>query len=727
MAHEVSVSVGALEMTFESGRMAKMSSGSCVVQYGDTIVMAALADGKPRGNLGFFPLTMDYREKMYASGLIPGGFFKREGRPTEKEILTMRLMDRPIRPLFPKGFMWDVQVQAMVLSHDMQNDSDILAINAGSAALAISPLPWNGPVGAVRIGRIDDEWVVNPTVAQRAESELDLVVVGTATAISMVEASANEMREDVIVEALEVAHRAIVPICEAQARLVAICGKEKMAFDPPIEDPALLDEIRSKCTADLTTAHTASGDKHTKNAIHKAAIKAIVAEYAPAGDDGEADADRVSLVKRYAEIASREAFRAVVLTGTRYDGRRPDEVRNLESSVGLLPRAHGSALFQRGETQNLTVLALGSKREEQLIEGLHETYWNKFMLHYNFANFCVGEPKFIRGPGRREIGHGKLAERALQCVLPDHDDFPYTIRLVAETMESNGSSSMAAVCGGTLALMDAGVKISQPVAGIAMGLVTDGETEIIMTDIAGKEDAWGDMDFKVAGTQRGITALQMDIKIAGVSSDLMRRALNQARDARIEILRHMLTTLRRPRDELSKYAPQSSRFMINPEKIGAMIGPGGKVIKGLQEEFSCNINVEDDGRVTVSAVDGEMMAMAIEAIKAITAEAEVGRIYEGKVVSIKEFGAFVEIARGMEGLCHVSELDDEYVSNPEDVVNVGDTIKVKCVYVDPTGKVKLSRKAVIREEKGLPVDEYKPPQRGGGRDRGGRGSPRGRR
>jgi polyribonucleotide nucleotidyltransferase len=712
MAHNVSVPIGAHEMKFETGRLAKIAAGACLVTYGDVVVLAAVAEGPLRQKQDFLPLTMDYREKMYASGSVPGGFFKREGRPTEKETLTMRLMDRPIRPLFPEGLARDIQVQAMVLSSDDETDADVLAVNAASAALALSPLPWAGPVGAVRIGRIDGAWVINPTNTQRKTSQLDLVVVGTAKAITMVEASANEIPEADMVQALEVAHAEIVRICAAQSDLIRQANRPKTEFAGLPEDEALLKQFRKKYSDTIEKAHRTPGTKLERAAVHKEALKKIVEEHTPKDGTPEEIADRVSLLKRYAEQVSEEVFRKICLTGRRYDDRKPEDIRNIEIEVGVLPRTHGSALFQRGETQALVVTTLGTKLDEQMIEGLHDTYRRAFMLHYNFPNFSVGDTKPIRGPSRREIGHGKLGERALEAVLPPAAEFPYTIRIVSEILESNGSSSMATVCGGTLALMDAGVKITQPVAGIAMGLIKEGDQEVILTDIAGKEDAWGDMDFKVAGTQRGITALQMDIKIDGVSSDLMRRALDQARAARIQLLQHMLKALRRPRAELSRWAPRQERIQIKKDKIGALIGPGGKNIRALQEQFKVEIAVDDEGVVNVYAVNGDMIKACREAIEAICGEVELGKVFEGKVVSIKEFGAFVELGPGIEGLVHVSELDDGYVASPEDVCQVGDTIKVKVVYVDGAGKIKLSRKAVIREEKGLPVEPYEPPMRG---------------
>jgi polyribonucleotide nucleotidyltransferase len=717
-------------LKFETGRLAKIAAGACLVSYGDTIVLAAVSEGPVKFKQDFFPLTMDYREKAYADGSIPGGFFKREGRPTEKETLTMRLMDRPMRPLFPSGYMRDVQVQAAVLSSDQENDGDIHAVNAGSCALALSELPWNGPVGAVRIGRVDDAWVINPTSTQRKTSKLDLIVVGTKQAITMVECSAKELPEAEMVEALEVAHAEIRKICDAQAELVATAGRKKADWVKPVEDAAIVSKIRKDFGKALDEAHRKPGNKLARNKTHKECIEAIVKTFVPEeSTTDQAILDKKALVKRYAEQVSQEVFREICLSGRRYDDRGHADIRAIEIEVGLLPRAHGSCLFQRGETQALVVTTLGTKLDEQLIEGLHDKEYRNFYLHYNFPNFSVNDTKPIRGASRREIGHGKLGERAVGAVLPPHEDFPYTIRIVSEIFESNGSSSMATVCGATMSLMDAGVKITQPVAGIAMGLIKDGDREAILTDIAGKEDSWGDMDFKVAGTQRGITSLQMDIKIAGVSSDLMSRALEQAKQARISILKNMLAALRRPRAELSRWAPRLEKIMIKKDAIGKLIGPGGKVIRALQEQYNTTIAVEDDGSVVLFSVDAEKLAQCKAAIEGMLGEAELGKIYEGKVVSIKEFGAFVELAPGMEGLVHVSELDDGYVANPEDVVKVGDVIKVKCVHVDPMGKVKLSRKAVIREEKGLPVEEYVPPaprgrgfggRGGGGGGRGGR-------
>ena len=490
MAHTVSVLVGAHELKFETGRLAKIAAGACLITYGDTMVLAAVSEGPPKFKQDFFPLTMDYREKAYADGSIPGGFFKREGRPTEKETLTMRLMDRPMRPLFPSGYMRDVQVQASVLSSDQENDADIHAVNAGSCALALSELPWNGPVGAVRIGRVDDAWVINPTTTQRKTSKLDLIVVGTQHAITMVECSAKELPEAEMVEALEIAHREIVRICEAQIELVATAGRAKAAWTKPTEDDSIVSKIRKDFKKSIEEAHRKPGNKLSRNKSHKDAIEAVVKSFVHDEPTDQAGIDRKALVKRYAEQVSQEIFREICLSGRRYDDRQHGDIRPIEIEVGLLPRAHGSCLFQRGETQALVVATLGTKLDEQLIEGLHDKMYRPFYLHYNFPNFSVNDTKPIRGASRREIGHGKLGERAVEAVLPTHEEFPYTIRIVSEILESNGSSSMATVCGATMALMDAGVKITQPVAGIAMGLVKDGDREAILTDIAGKEDSW---------------------------------------------------------------------------------------------------------------------------------------------------------------------------------------------------------------------------------------------
>jgi polyribonucleotide nucleotidyltransferase len=689
--------IGGKKITFETGKLGKLASGSVVVRIGDTIVFTAAVDGPVRPGLDFFPLTMDYREKPSAVGRIPGGFFKREGRPTTKEILTMRCMDRPIRPLFADGYKGDVQIQAMVLSADTENDPDILGVNGASASLHVSDIPFHGPVGAVRVGFVGGHLVINPTHSERKTSLLDLVVAGTKDAVTMVEAGAKELSEEKMLEAIAFGHKAVQEICELQEELRRDGGFPKQEVVPPARDEKLASAIDGAFSKQVADALRTKGGKLAKNRAYDAVKKACVAEFAP---DAATHPEKASVVKGFFEESAKKAFREITLSGTRQDGRKHDEIRPIECEVGLLPRAHGSALFTRGETQAIVSTTLGTSLDEQIIDGLMEEERKRFLLHYNFPSFSVREVKPIRGPGRREIGHGNLAERAIEAVLPEHDGFPYTIRIVADILESNGSSSMATICGGTLSLMDAGVKIRQPVAGVAMGLITDGKRTAILSDIAGKEDAWGDMDFKVAGTPQGITALQMDIKARGLSQEIMARALDQAKAGRIHILRKMFDTLNKPREETSKYAPRSFKIKIPVDKIGALIGPGGKNIRRIQEESKTEIAVEDDGSVTIYATTPEGMDMARRQVEGLAAVAQVGGVYEGPVVSVKDFGAFVEFLPGQEGLVHVSELSDGYVKNPADIVKKGDMLKVKVVgFEERSGKVRLSRKAIILEEK----------------------------
>ncbi len=689
--------IGGKKFSIETGRMGKLANGAVVVRLGDTMVFTAAVDGPCREGIDFFPMTMDYREKTAAAGKIPGGFFKREGRPTTKEILTMRCMDRPIRPLFQEGYRADVQIQAMVLSADPLNDPDILAVNGASAALHISDIPFVGPLGAVRVGLVGGQLVINPTHAERQSSVLDLIVAGTKDGVTMVEAGAKEISEEKMIEAIDFGHRAVREICALQDELRAEAGVEKQKVTPPATDAALAASVEKGYYERAHTAISAPGGKLKNAKALKIVRDACVAEFAPAGTEPA----RVAMVKECFDATAKKAFRDVVLAGKRGDGRAYDEIRSITCEVGLLPRSHGSALFTRGETQAIVSATLGTKLDEQIIDGLLDEERRRFLLHYNFPSFSVREVKPIRGPGRREIGHGNLAERAMEPVLPDHDSFPYTIRITADILESNGSSSMATVCGGTLALMDAGVKIRQPVAGVAMGLITDGTRMAILSDIAGKEDAWGDMDFKVAGTHQGITALQMDIKMKGLDREVMTRALEQARAGRVHILREMLKTLARPREDTSPYAPRSHKLRIPVDKIGLLIGPGGKNIRRIQEESKTEIAVEDDGSVTIYAVTPEGMAAARREIEGMSAVPEVGKVYEGPVVSIKDFGAFVEFLPGQEGLVHVSELADGYVKSPGDVVKKGDVVRVKVVgFEERSGKVRLSRKAVLVESKG---------------------------
>ena len=701
MKQRVERQIGDQVLAIETGFLAKQAAGSVLVTYGDTVVIVACATGAPRVGIDFFPLTCDYRERVAAAGKFPGGFIKREGRPTLKETLTSRLMDRPIRPLFPAGFFDEVQVQANVLASDRQNDPDVLAMNGASAALSISPLPFLGPLGSVRLAQIEGKFVPFPTMDQLEESDLDLVVSGSKTAILMIEGFAREMPEDRMLEALEECHRIIRIICEMQDELVAKAGKPKK--DYVLADySALTERLTRQYYAELKAACAISGKQDRNNAV-KALKERALADVAPseptrdfkpglAGGISEPD------FKHVWHDLHEKAIRALIVEGTRPDGRGHTALRAIHCEVDLLPRVHGSALFQRGETQALVTITLGTGRDEQRVDGLIEEYSKKFMLDYYFPSYSVGEVRPIRGPGRREMGHGALAERSVKPVLPDPDVFPYTIRVISDILESNGSSSMASVCGATLGLMAAGVPISHPVAGISVGLVKESEDRwVLLTDIIGDEDHHGDMDFKIAGSQNGITGIQLDLKITGISRAIIEATLKQSREARLEILRNMLTAIRRPRQEISVWAPRLLRTKINPEKIGLLIGPGGKTIRAIQESTGASIDVEDDGTVTVASHDAEGAMAAMAQIEGLTASIQIGRVYEGRVTSVKEFGAFVELVPGKDGLCHISELSDEYVSSVGDVCRVGDVMRVKVIAVDDQDRVKLSRKAAMRE------------------------------
>jgi polyribonucleotide nucleotidyltransferase len=687
--------IGGSIFSIETGYLAKQAAGSCLVRYGDTVVIAAAASGPPRNAGGdFFPLTCDYRERTAAAGKFPGGFLKREGRPTMKETLTARLMDRPIRPLFPAGFLDEVQIQAFVLASDRQNDGDVLAMNGASAALCLSPLPFQGPIGSVRLGMIDGKFVPFPTHDQLEESELDLIVSGSRDAVLMIEGFAREMPEDQMAAALAEAHRIIKELVSLQEELASKANVVKAAFVPAADD-GLYDKIKSAHYEAFKTAKQTEG-KQNRAAAVSALKEKVLAEMIPdPAAEGAISSDAFSSAWHKLE---ERIVRDLILSGKRADGRDSKSLRNIECMVDVLPRVHGSAVFQRGETQALITVTLGTSRDEQRVDGLFEEYSKRFMLDYYFPSFSVGEVKPIRGPGRREIGHGALAERSVKPVLPDPEEFPYTIRVISDIFESNGSSSMASVCGATLGLMAAGVKISNPVAGISIGLVKEKSDQwILLTDIIGDEDHFGDMDFKVAGTQNGITGIQLDLKIDGISQDIIVGTLQQAREARIEILRKMLTAIRRPRDEISETAPRLLRTKIDPEKIGALIGPGGKTIRGIQERTGAVIEVDDDGTVVVASDDAAGAKAAMEAVESLTASVQIGRIYEGRVTSIKDFGAFVEILPGKDGLCHISELSDEFVRSVGDVVRMGDMIQVKVIAVDDQDRVKLSRKQAMRE------------------------------
>ena len=691
---EVTGTIGHETLCISTGLMAKQAGGAAVVRYGETIVLVTAVGESKEKDLDFFPLTVDYREKAYAAGKFPGGYIKRESRPTTKEILTMRLIDRPVRPLFPKGYTAEVQVMAVVLSADDENDPDVLAMVGASAALSLSDLPFRGPTGSVRVGRVDGEWVVNPTHAQMDESDVDMIVAGTEDAILMVEGEAQEVPETDLVQAISFAHESIRQIVALQHELLKQCNVEPKTIAEPEADTSIYDALKPQ--ADEVKKRLRTPGKMERSKAVKAFRNELVEQLA--SDDEEDGKPSVDDVKSAFEKLERFATRDMILDeGLRSDGRKTDEIRDITIDVSALPRTHGSALFTRGETQALVVATLGTKSDQQKVETLKGESSMRFMLHYNFPPFCVGEAKPIRGPGRREIGHGHLAERSLQAVLPPPEDFAYTIRVVSDILESNGSSSMATVCGGTMALMDAGVPIRAPVAGIALGLIKEGDQVAILSDILGSEDHCGDMDFKVAGTEDGVTGLQMDIKIAGIDAGIMGEALEQARVGRLHILSEMKKALAEPRAEVSSYAPRLLQIMIDPDKIGSIIGPGGKIIKKIQEETGTRVEIDDDGSVVISSTEAGGAEEAKRRIEHLTEDVQVNKIYDGKIATVKDFGAFVEILPGKDGLLHISEMSDEYVERVEDFVQVGDQIKVKVVEIDPQGKIRLSRKGLSDE------------------------------
>jgi polyribonucleotide nucleotidyltransferase len=686
--------IGASELSFETGFFAKQAAGSCLVRYADTIVLAAATTGPPRPGIDFFPLTCDYRERAAAAGKFPGGFLKREGRPTTRETLISRLIDRPVRPMFPDWFHDEVQIQAFVLASDRQNDPDVLAMNAASAALLLSGLPFEGPVASVRLGRIGDELIPFPTQDDLEESDLDLVVSGTREAVTMIEGFARELPEELMAEAIAEAHRLIRQICELQLEFAAKAGAQRREYEIPPPD-GLKERILANYYDAFKQAKQTPGKQARADAV--AALKErVVAELIP--DPAAPGAvDPAALARAWHDVEER-VVRDLILAGTRPDGRDATTIRPIECKVDVLPRVHGSAVFQRGETQALVTVTLGTTRDEQRVDGLIEEYSKKFMLDYYFPPFSVGECRPIRGPGRREIGHGMLAERSVKPVLPDPEQFPYTIRVISDILESNGSSSMASVCGATLGLMSAGVPISNPVAGISVGLVQSGGSYTLLTDIIGDEDHFGDMDFKIAGTQNGITGIQLDLKLKGISQEIIRATMAQSRKARIEILRTMLQAIPRPKPDISEWAPRLLRTHIDPEKIGLLIGPGGKTIRGIQDSTGAVIEVDDDGTVIIASTDAEGAQAALAQVEALTATVQVGKIYQGRVTSIKDFGAFVEILPGKDGLCHISELSDEYVRTVSDVCKVGDPMPVKVIAVDEQDRVKLSRKQALRDQ-----------------------------
>jgi polyribonucleotide nucleotidyltransferase len=685
-------------LIIEAGKMARQADGSCTVQFGETIVLCtAVAQDTPT-HLPFFPLTIEYRERTYAAGKIPGGYIKREGRPSEKEILSARLTDRPLRPLFPDGFAHETQVFIYVISADQENDADVIALTGASLALNMSRIPFQEPVAAVRIGRIQGQWVLNPTFQQLDYSDVDIVVAGSENAILMVEGGSLEVPEEDIADALIVAHEGIKELVRIQREALAEIGERPaiMAWSPKEMQPSLVERVEAFATERVRKA-LQIGDKAERNLAMATIKNETSEEVKDLLDEGQGD-----LGSLFKDIEKREMREMILTTGKRSDGRGTDEVRPITIELGMLPRAHGSALFTRGQTQSLGVLTLGTPQDEQKSETVDfaMAQSKSFMLHYNFPPFSTGEVKRIMGTSRREIGHGALAERALAAVLPPYEEFPYTIRIVSDILESNGSSSMASVCSGSLAMMDAGVPVRAPVAGVAMGLIKEGDRVAVLTDILGVEDALGDMDFKVAGTREGVTSIQMDIKIEGLTVEIMREALQRAHRARLHILDVMEQAIAEPRTELSPYAPRIITLKINPAKIGEIIGPKGKTIRGMQEATGATISVEDDGTVTISSPGGEGGERAKKMIQAITEEAEVGRIYEGVVKSTTSFGAFVEILPGTEGLVHISELQDGRTEKTEDVVKKGDVTHVKLLSVDEKGRLRLSRKAALAEMAG---------------------------
>ncbi len=729
--------LGRHTLSIETGRMAKQADGAVLVRLGDTVVLAtACAQREPRVGVDFMPLTVDYRENTYAAGKIPGGFFKREGRPNEKEILTSRMIDRPLRPLFEEGYACETQVVGLLLSADMENDSDTLAITGASTALYISDIPFHNPVAAVRVGMWDGQCVVNPSTPDlRVKSKLNLLVAGTKDAIVMVESGAQEISEADMVKALLEGHAVIKQICALQEQLRQAVGKPKRVVKKKTVDANIAAEIEAAMAGPLLEAM-----RKTNKLEMYSRMKQVKDEYVATLGEDQAE-KKAAVAAVYDGLREKLLRTEILINGRRLDGRRFDEIRPITGEVGVLPRTHGSALFTRGETQALVTVTLGTNEDRQIIDTVQEVEYKKhFMLHYNFPPFSVGEVKFLRGPGRREIGHGALAERAVRVMLPDQEAFPYTIRIVSDILESNGSSSLASICGGVLALMDAGVPIKSPVAGVAMGLVKEDDKWAVLSDIAGEEDHYGDMDFKVAGTRTGITALQMDIKIGGITAEILAHALEQARQGRLHILDKMAEALPASRSDISPFAPRIITVNVPVDKIRDIIGPGGKMIRSIVERTGCKIDVEDDGRVSIASVDEAAAKKAVAIIEELTATAELNKTYLGTVGRVAEFGAFVESIPGTDGLLHVSEMAHHRVNDPHSEVKEGDQVLVKVINIDPSGKIRLSRKALIEappgsegasgsgpEGGGAPRrDEPRRDDRGGrDRDRGGRGGPGG--
>ncbi len=689
MSEKFSIPLGREELILEVGKMAKQADGACTVQYGGTVVLVtSCMTPEAKKEADFFPLTVEYQEKTYAAGKIPGGFFKREGRPSEKEILTARLMDRPIRPLFPKGFAHEVQVMGMVLSHDGVYDPDVLAMIGASASLMISSIPFSEPLGSLRVGRLADQWVINPTYAELDTSSLDLVISASRRGILMVEAGATQIPEELLLEAVQFGSEQAQAIIQLQEEMVRKLGRQKTIFVPRQVDETLKTNVASLVRGEIEQLLKIDPKEKQEEELGRL-VSSLVEKFVK--EDGTVTESDVKEVLSGLEQGVVRQF--ILEKGKRVDGRHFQEIRPITCEVGVLPRTHGSGLFTRGQTQSLATTTLGTTADEQMIDALEGETFKNFMLHYNFPPFSVGEVRPVRGPGRREIGHGALAERALKPLMPPKEEFPYTVRVVSDILESNGSSSMASVCAGALALMDAGVPIKAPVAGIAMGLVREGKKWVVLTDIDGLEDHFGDMDFKVAGTREGITAFQMDVKIVeGLTLEIFKTALTQAREARLNVLAKMTQVIAEPKTTLSQYAPRITTLKINPDKIREVVGPGGKMIRKIIQETGVSIDIEDDGTVLIASNDPQASEKAVDIVKRLTEEVEVGKIYSGKIKRLMAFGAFCEVLPGKEGLIHISELADRYVEKVEDVVKVGDEVQVKVIEIDPQGRVNLSMK-----------------------------------
>ena len=720
MTNRTELTLEGRTFSLEAGRVARAADGAVWVRYGDTVVLVtAVASKQPREGIDFFPLTVDYQERAYAAGKIPGGFFKREGRPHEKETLTARLIDRPIRPLFPHSYYQDVQIIATVLSADQENDPDVLAVAGASAALTLSPIPFLGPIGCVRVGRVDGRFVLNPTYAQLEQSDLDMVVAGTDTAIVMVEGGARELPEEMLLSGLVYAQQGLQSLIRLQHELARQLGIAKAAFASSPVDPVLQARVEAVCRARIRELAFVP-EKEEQKARRKLLLEEALA-LAPEAPE----VTRLQVREIFEALEKQEMRRLILEEGRRADGRGPTEVRPITCEIGVLPRTHGSALFTRGQTQALVTTTLGTSEDEQRLDDIEGESFKRFMLHYNFPPFSVGEVKFMRGASRRDIGHGALAERAIQTVLPSKEEFPYTVRIVSDILESNGSSSMATVCGASLSLMDAGVPVRAAVAGVAMGLVKEGDRTAILTDIQGLEDHLGDMDFKVAGTRAGVTSIQMDIKIQGITEEILRQALLQTRQARMEILDIMDQAIRKPREALSPYAPRILSLKIPVDKIREVIGPGGKIIRAIVEQTGAKIDIEDDGTVAIASVDEAAARKAMEIISRLVEVPEVGKVYLGKVVKITDFGAFVEILPGTDGLLHISQIARERIRRVEDVLKEGDEVMVKVIEVDKAGKIRLSRRELLQEaaaeaEASAPTSGYPvtaEAKRGGGGDR----------